>query len=244
MRNEKYRSLSSKPYGVTYNAAKCKGGWGIYVCALSGQALAELCTLFPGMNLDIDEESETYGQVLFMGTPYPGAARVNSNRIARAPSQKDAIRIIERLKLASPDKQLKLLSKVRMWLINKDKVLVKGRYYQLHRELLGDMVKMGTSQNVDQITGLANAYNEDGTKALAKPTVYRTKVLHPSETEEYWDAERKKIVTPITASMDLKAYDPGGHRGICNPKRGTEALQRISQKRKRTSTVSFYNRWK
>lgn len=243
MANEKCKSLSRAP-GITYNVAKCKGGYGVYVCALSGQPLADLCGMFPGMSIDVDETSPTYAQILFQGEPIDGAMRVNSNRLAYAKSYAEGLKIVNRLKEQTERKQLDRLMRVRMWLVNKDKVLVKGKYYQFHRDVLGNMVKVTTSQNRDKLAALADSYITDGTPAKIVPTVTRTKVLHPSQTVEYWDADRKKIIEPITASMDTSPYPAKGIKGMCNPKRGPEAIQRISQKRKRTTTVNFHSKYR
>ena len=236
-------SLSRAP-GITYNVAKCKGGYGVYVCALSGQSLADLCSLFPGLRLDVDETSLTYAQILFHDEPITGAMRVNSNRLAKALSYAEGVRIIERLKAQPESQQLKRLAKVRMWLVNKDKVLVKGRYYQFHRDILGNMVKISTSQNRSKLAAIVDSYAADGVNAKIVPTVTRTKVLHPSQTVEYWDPNRKQIIEPITAGMDITPYTVKGIKGMCAPKQGPEAIQRISQKRKRTTSVAFHNKWR
>lgn len=239
---KKDKSLSSAP-GITYNVTKCKGGYGVYLCALSGQALANLCGLFPGMRLDVDENSETYAQVLLNDEPI-NAVRVNSNRIARAPSHAEGLKIINRLKAQSEKQQLERIFKLRVWLVQRDKVLVKGKYFQVYRDILGKSVKIGTTQQHGKAQKLVNEFLADGTKAELKPSVTRTKVLHPHETGEYWDELNKRFVEPVTAGMVTTPYTASGITGMCSPKQGIDAASRIMAKRKRTTKVSFYAKYR
>lgn len=236
----------SRAPNITYTYAKVKGiGYGVYVMSLSGQALADLSSLIKGVSLDLDEKSETFGKILFNGVPLSGALRVNSTRLIKASSEDHAKRLIQMLKSQPELKQIARLAKVRIWPVTKDKVLVKAKYYKFSREVMGKSFPIFSSQDKGKVQYLVDAHKRDGIRADMEPTVNRTKVLSLTDVQgEYWDPVNKKIIEPRTNGMDISAYNVPGYKGMCAPKQGSDAVQRIVGKRKRTTTVNFHNRWR
>lgn len=241
------RQPKERGIGLTYNIAKCKGGYGIYVKAISGLSLIALRHKLPGIDVNLqDETSPDYGHITFNGGEFSGGLPVNSNRLSRHKTIAECQQYIDRLKGLDPLEQWRRINKVRVWLVDKDKVLLKLQYYQFHTTILGREYKMLTSQDKEAVEKLAMNYAEQGERTRIHPTVARTKSFHPSQ------------VSDIQERADIKAYNVPGLKGMCKPlkdtgitnydKRGVagggEFCRRITQRRKRTTTLSFFNKYR
>lgn len=241
------RQPKERGIGLTYNIAKCKSGYGVYLKAVSGLSLIALRHKLPGIEVNLqDETSPDYGRITFNGNDIHGGLRVNSNRLARYKTELDCQQFIDKLVKLDALGQWKRINKIRVWLIDKDKVLLKLQYYQFHTTILGREYKMLTSQDKVAVERLAMDYAEQGERSRIRPTVARTKAFHPSQVQD------------IAERAEIKAYNVPGLKGMCKPlkdtgitnydKRGVagggEFCRRITQRRKRTTTLSFFNKYR
>lgn len=229
------RDKVKKDFCITYNVAKCgRDFYGVYVKSLSGMAIYGLYFKFPEVNVDINENSATYGRITLDGKDFKGALKVNSNRLARFKSEQQAREYIKRLQALTFEQQITKLAKYRFWIVDKDNVLLKLQYYQFRRDILGTEYKLFTSQNKSLVEKLAIEYTMDGVKNRITPTVSRTKKVN------------KDLKEDVLSMAESKPYTPTGLTGMTKSikDQSGEFLRRVSQKRKRTTQVSFFNKYR
>jgi len=229
---------------ISYNVAlirKGGKGYGVYIKSLSNYALihAIVSGHFPELSINLEETSPEYGKIKMDGNDFTGAVHVNSNRLGKFSTEVKANKFINSLKALSEAEQCKHLAKVRMWMVDKDKVLLRLQYYQLHTNMFGQEFKLLTSQDKAAIERLATDYAGDGVRVRIHKSVARTKAVHPSQVSE------------VLESSEAKAYNVPGLVGMCKPlsQQGTrynggEFSRRITQRRKRTTNVAFWNKYK
>lgn len=149
---------------VTFNIAKCKKGYGVYVRALSGFHLDHLRWKFPGI------------------TPDTTVIHTKSDRIARKRNKLAAKRYINKLK-ESPD-ILSLLDRLFIKEIPKESIIVKLQYYRLNRKINGYYIKQVQSFNISYIQSLSLEYAETGINTTISKAFKRYHKIHPTELDE------------------------------------------------------------
>lgn len=134
---------------ITYNVAKCRGGWGVYVRAVSGD---DLRVIAPGSSLSV--------------------LRVKSGRIARKRSKLSAKNYINRLTSEPIEAQReRIMSRIWIKTAPHDYQVVKVQTLKLFREHAGHMIPTVNTINRSYAESVALHYANRGLKSFLRKTV-------------------------------------------------------------------------
>jgi len=163
--------------------------FGVYVKSISGESLELLRNTLPEL-----EENHT------------GAVLLRSDRLARYKKEKDAIRYVEKLGRLTERKQTKKIKHLYLVPIEKDLVIIKPQYHQVHRMTNGKMVKQFTTPNKELAEQTAVNYASGKVATKLVPTVARNLMVTRKELAQF--AEGMQLKPQITG---------GAHKGEFNP---------------------------
>jgi hypothetical protein len=206
---------------IQYNIAltKDKQYYGVYVRSLSGLGLYMLADKMPELK---PEQIPVYDSETGETSKGLGAIAVSSDRIGRFKRHKDAQRFIKKLYAISEQEQANKLRKRYLKPIDKDLVILKAQYNQVHRMFNGRMVKQFTTNNNTLAEQTAIAYANRGIITKLTPTVAKNTVVSKSDTLERYNAHTKKIVSPLSNGMTVKPeISKGARKGEHNPTKRT-----------------------
>lgn len=147
---------------ITYNIAKCKKGWGVYVRAISGD---ELKTLVPTIDRSV--------------------VRVTSGRLARKRSQQSAKFLISRIAKESSEEQINRLRNVWIKIAPRDYKVIRVQNLKVIRETdSGSLIPQLTTTNKTYAEKVALFYSLERNKKsfLRKTTTKYIKVPYNTDT--------------------------------------------------------------
>lgn len=213
---------------ITYIISPCPKGFGIYVRALSGDELRALLYKLPEITTD------SRGNMSLFDKPLKGAVACQSDRLMRKKSLPQANKALKKLKALTPDEQIAVCAKRFIKPIEKEFKLLKLQYNRFSWKHGDKWISPFTTQNKEQAEKLAIAYASSGTPAKLTPTVGKNRKL----THKDYDK--------ALAMGEVKATYPKGLKGMCKPLKdqGPEMLNRISQRRKRTTRNEFFQKYR
>lgn len=213
---------------ITYNIAKCNDGYGIYMRAISGQELKALAFRVP--EITITDKNI----ILLNGLPLKGAMAVISDRISRKKTIEQANKALKKLKALPFERQIEICKKRFFKPVEKDFKIAKLQYTRLSWQHGNKWITPFTTQNIVQAEKLAMDYAQNGTKAKLTKTVGKNQKLSHTDYDK------------ATLNGSLKKETAKGLRGMCKDikDQGPEMLNRISQRRKRTTTNQFFQKYR
>jgi hypothetical protein len=208
-------NLTFKIMAVRFNVSECKKGYGVYVASLSGNALKELSFKFYGMDLTGVEK-----------------LTVKSDRITRKPTLQAATKVKDQLNAIPEANQIDIIRRLFIKPCDKNYVAQTVQYFKISRIYDGQFIPLFSTPNKVHAESVATKYAGNNVPAKLTPTVKRTKFFN------------KEDLNAVKETMEVKAAVPKGITGICKPiaEQGNETLNRIGQRRKRTTSVNFWNK--
>ena len=204
---------------VTFCYSKLRGGfYGVYVKCISKEAITLLAPKLPELTSKQLELKD-------------GAVRLFSDRLHRYDNEKQAIKNVKRLNSLDDKRAVKLIWHLYLKVIhNKDFVIGKFQYNQVHTDLLGKTNMQFTTQDKQRAETTVIKYVEQGTTAKLKKTVNRSLKL----TKEQY--KRMQEIGEESAAI------PEGLKGFSLPVKSQNHDRKLQQKKKRTTSVSFWKR--
>jgi hypothetical protein len=148
---------------ITYNIAKCKGGYGVYIRAISGE---DLLSLSPNSDVSV--------------------VRVTSGRLARKRSKQAAKNFIVRLKDEPAEVQRQRLLNTWIKIVPRDYKVVKVQNLKLFRETdNGEFIPLLSTANKNYAEHLALFYSGERNKQsfLRKTTTKHLKLPLNTNTD-------------------------------------------------------------
>ena len=206
---------------VTYTIEPCKGKmYGVYVKAVSNEALTILTDINPSLRMH--------------GPALPACIPVKSNRLARNKTVKGCQKYVKKLKALPLADQLNKLTGLYMLPTEKHYDLTRLQYYRFQREYNGQFLPGYSTPNKEYIENAAMQYAESETATKYKPTVSKT------------FKGSKKDINELKAKGDSMPAIPKGIKGMLKgiKDQGAETLNRITQRRKRTTRTEFFQKYR